>query len=116
MVLDSDSDRGATIVPLTANLCCDGFAAALQAHAPLLDRACAVNSWHGSPTRHRGRCSARAAERSQSQSDRSRPARVLHVLAGGDPDRLGIDRIAHALSTSGAAQFVSVVPGLIPSM
>src|SRR6185369_8999249 len=85
----------------------DGIAAALQVHAHVLDRDRPAHSRHGPPARNHPRGFARTFKRSQSQSDRTRPARVFHVLAGRDPDRLGTGRLDNALSPRAIAILIS---------
>ena len=90
-----------------ANIRGDGFAAALYVHPHVLDRDRPARSRHRPPARNHPRGLARASERSQSQSGRTRPARVFHVLAGRDPDRLGTDRLARPLSARASAKLTS---------
>ena len=98
--------RGSTTtLQLTANLRPDGFGAAIQTLARVLDRARNCSLSERAPCSliiRRGR--ARIAERSEPQSDRSWTACVLYVLASSDHDRLGIGRIARPLSESAAAK------------
>ena len=101
----SPRKRGSTTtLQLTANLRPDGFGAAIQTLARVLDRARAARCRHWSPARDHTCSRTRTAERSEPQSDRSRTACVLHVLASSDHDRLGTGRIARPLSESAAAK------------
>ncbi len=92
----TNSDR-TTTRPRPVNIRRDGFAATIQTDPPVLDRARGFDSGYRSPARHHRRGRARIAERPESQSDRSGPARILHILAGSHHDRLGTDRSDRAL-------------------
>src|SRR5689334_1165533 len=92
---------------MAAKLGGDGFAA-LQTVAAVLDRSRAARPRHRTAAADRRGGRARAHQRSQPQPDRTRPARLLHLLAGGDPDRVGIGRIGLAISES----LVTIMAGL----